>query len=78
MRANALHTVQHKRKYIRTTDSKHDLPIARNILARQFNPQQTNQAWAADITYIDANNMRAYCAVVLDLCFIKPVGWAIS
>src|SRR2546426_3176509 len=40
-----------KRKFVHTTDSKHDLPVAENILDRQFDPAQPNQAWVADITY---------------------------
>jgi transposase InsO family protein len=41
-----------KRKFIHTTDSKHDLPIAENILARQFNPERPNTAFVTDMTYI--------------------------
>lgn len=41
-----------KRKFIHTTDSNHTLPIAENILARQFNPDTPNTAFVADITYI--------------------------
>ena len=40
-----------KRKFIHTTDSKHDLPIAANILNRQFNQTAPNTAYVADITY---------------------------
>ena len=40
-----------KRKFIHTTDSKHDLPIAANVLDRQFNPVAPNMAFVADITY---------------------------
>ncbi|RZA29952.1 MAG: hypothetical protein EOP02_03055 [Proteobacteria bacterium] len=41
-----------KRKFVHTTDSKHDLPIALNILARQSNPAAANMAYVSDITYI--------------------------
>ncbi|MEJ2795936.1 IS3 family transposase, partial [Iodobacter sp. LRB] len=40
-----------KRKFVSTTDSNHALPVAANILNRQFNPEQPNQAWVSDITY---------------------------
>jgi hypothetical protein len=40
-----------KRKFVNTTDSKHDLPIAPNVLDRQFDVEQPNQAWVCDITY---------------------------
>lgn len=41
-----------KRKFTHTTDSKHDLPIAANVLARQFNPAAPNRAYVSDITYV--------------------------
>jgi transposase InsO family protein len=41
-----------KRKFTHTTDSKHDLPIAANVLARQFNPAAPNKAYVSDITYV--------------------------
>ncbi len=40
-----------KRKFVNTTDSKHDLPVAENKLNRQFNPSEPNKAWTSDITY---------------------------
>jgi putative transposase len=43
---------RHKRRYKATTDSKHSLPVAANLLDRNFAPQAPNQAWSADITYI--------------------------
>ena len=43
--------VKQKRKYKVTTDSKHQLPVAENVLNRQFSPQAPNQAWGTDITY---------------------------
>jgi transposase InsO family protein len=45
MRANALRS-QWKRKFVHTTDSRHDLPVAANVLARRFNPVAPDQAWA--------------------------------
>ena len=44
--------VKQKRKYKVTTDSKHQLPVAENVLNRQFSPQAPNQAWGTDITYL--------------------------
>ena len=41
-----------KRKFVHTTDSKHGLPVAANILARQFNPSAPNKAYVSDITYV--------------------------
>ncbi len=41
-----------KRKFTHTTDSKHQLPVAENVLNRQFQPEQANRAWVGDITYV--------------------------
>jgi putative transposase len=51
MREAALHPVW-KREFIRTTDSRHDLPIAENLLDRKFEPALPNRAWVSDITYV--------------------------
>jgi transposase InsO family protein len=41
-----------KRKFVHTTDSRHTLPVAENLLNSKFHPEVLNQAWASDITYI--------------------------
>ena len=51
MRDNAIRA-KHKRRYKATTDSKHDLPVAPNLLDRQFTPERPDQVWTADITYV--------------------------
>ena len=50
MRDNGIHA-RHKRRYKVTTDSKHGLPVAENLLARNFKPTAPNQVWTSDITY---------------------------
>lgn len=67
-----------KRKFIHTTDSRHDLPIAENILNRQFNPAAPNSAWVSDITYVRTGSGWLYLAIVLDLFSRKVVGWAMA
>ena len=67
-----------KRKFIHTTHSKHQLPIAANILARQFNPAAPNTAFVTDITYIRSGTGWLYLAIVLDLYSRKVVGWAMA
>lgn len=67
-----------KRKFTHTTNSKHDLPIAPNLLDRQFNPSSSNKAWVADITYIRTRSGWLYLAVVMDLYSRKIVGWAMA
>jgi transposase InsO family protein len=67
-----------RRKFVRTTDSGHALPVSANVLARRFNPSGPNQAWVSDITYIRTRSGWLYLAVVLDLYARKVVGWAMA
>ena len=67
-----------KRKFVNTTDSNHGLPVADNLLNRQFNPPQPNQAWVSDITYIRTKTGWLYLAAVMDLHSRKIIGWAMS
>lgn len=67
-----------KRKFIRTTDSKHNCPVAANVLDRQFHVEDPNQVWAADITYIRTWEGWLYLAVVLDLFSRRAVGWCLD
>ena len=67
-----------KRRYIVTTDSKHDLPIADNILNQNFTASKANEKWVSDITYIRTKEGWLYLAVVLDLFSRKVVGWAMD
>src|SRR5262249_18888496 len=60
------------------TDSDHDLPVAENLLDRQFNPSQANEAWVADITYIPTREGWLYLAAVEDLYSRRGVGWAMA
>ena len=69
---------RHKRRVPRTTDSKHSLPIASNLLDRQFSAPAPNRTWLADITYIPTGEGWLYLAVVLDLFSRRVVGWAMS
>ena len=64
------------RKFRCTTDSDHDLPVADNLLGRQFDPEAANEAWVADITYIPTREGWLYLAVLLDLYSRLVVGWA--
>lgn len=67
-----------KRTFVHTADSKHDLPIAPNILARQFNPEAPNKAYVSDITYIHAGAGWLNPTVVIDLFSRKVVGCAMA
>ncbi len=66
------------RKFRCTTDSNHDLPVAENLLGRQFDPESPNEAWVADITYIPTREGWLYLAAVEDLYSRRVVGWSMS
>jgi transposase InsO family protein len=67
-----------KRKFVFTTDSKHNLPVAENKLDQDFTASKPNQKWVTDITYIPTKEGWLYLAVVLDLYSRKVVGWAMD
>jgi transposase InsO family protein len=67
-----------KRKFIATTNSNHKLPIAANLLDRQFTVQQPNQTYIGDITYIHTREGWLYLAVVIDLYSRQIVGWSMA
>ena len=69
---------RHKRRFKATTDSKHSLPVALNLLNRNFTPSAPNQVWTADLTYIWTAEGWLYLAVVLDLFNREVVGWSLK
>ena len=69
---------RHKRRYKATTDSKHSLPVAANLLERNFTPEAPNCIWSADLTYVWTDEGWLYLAVVLDLFNREVVGWSIK
>jgi putative transposase len=70
--------VKHRKKFKRTTDSNHKLPVTPNLLSRQFEVERLDRVWCADITYVWTVQGWLYLAVVLDLYSRKIVGWAMS
>jgi putative transposase len=77
MREHGIRAKAPKRS-VRTTDSRHGLPVAANVLARAFDPPGPNAAWSADITYIPTADGWLYLAVVEDLFSRMIVGWAMD
>jgi transposase InsO family protein len=67
-----------RRRWVRTTDSSHGLPVAANVLERDFSPDKPNSTWATDITYVWTAEGWLYLAAVLDLFSRRVVGWAMS
>lgn len=70
--------VKRRKKFRKTTDSNHGLPVAQNLLGRQFKVQRPNTVWCADITYLWTRQGWLYLAVIIDLYSRKIVGWAMS
>jgi putative transposase len=66
------------KKFRHTTDSNHSLPVAENVLDRQFDAQRPNESWVADITYIPTREGWLYLAVVEDLFSRMVVGWSMD
>jgi transposase InsO family protein len=65
---------RHQRKYIATTNSNHDLPVAPNLLARNFTATAPDQVWTSDITYLATAEGWVYLAVIIDLFSRQVVG----
>ena len=66
------------RKFRHTTDSNHPLPVADNVLDRQFDASAPNEKWLADITYIPTREGWLYLAAVEDLYSRMVVGWSMA
>ena len=68
-----------KRRFrVTTTDSKHSMPIAPNLLNRNFTVDRPNVAWTGDVTYIATEEGWLYLAVVIDLFSRRIVGWSMK
>ncbi len=67
-----------RRFRVTTTDSRHNQPIAPNLLDRKFQPSAKHQVWTMDITYIPTGEGWLYLALVEDLYSRKIVGWSMS
>ncbi len=77
MKEAGIRSIQ-KRKFKVTTDSKHNLPVAENILNRDFNASSTNTKWTSDITYVRTKEGWLYLAAIMDLCSKKIVGYSMQ
>jgi putative transposase len=77
MRINGI-VAKTKRRFKATTDSKHTLPVAENVINQDFTAERPNEVWASDITYIWTKEGWLYLAVILDIFNRKIVGWAMD
>ena len=66
------------KKFKATTNSNHKLPVAQNILNRDFSVEKPNEKMVSDITYIWTNEGWLYVAAIMDLCGQKIVGLSMS
>ena len=78
MRDRGLQARPRRARAWKTTDSRHDRPIASNILGRMFRSNAPNVAWVSDVTAIPTGEGWAYLAVMIDLFSRRVVGWAMS
>lgn len=77
-RENNLEPKAVRRFKVMTTDSKHKLPVAPNVLDQNFTAERPNQIWLTDITYVSTTEGWLYLAAVMDLYSRRIVGWAMS
>jgi transposase InsO family protein len=77
MRENGLNA-RRRRKYVKTTDSKHSLPVCENILNQEFYAEKPSQKWVSDITYLRTTDGWLYFTVTIDLFDRKVIGWSFS
>jgi len=67
-----------RRKWVNTTDSRHRLPIAGNLLNRDFHAVFPGEKWVSDITYLRTHDGWLYLTVILDLYDRKVIGWSMT
>ena len=78
MRRHGIRAIMARPRWMRTTDSRHDFPIAPNLIERNFTADALNRIWLADITYVETDQGWLYLATVMDLYSRKIVGWAMA
>ena len=71
-------SAKQRKKFKVTTDSKHNLPVAPNLLNRQFRVKEPDVVYCSDITYVWTAKGWLYLAIVLDLFSRQIVGWSMS
>lgn len=77
MRENSI-TARPLKRFRKTTDSNHDLPVAPNLLERNFEADKPDTVWVGDITYIWTADGWTYLATIVDLFSRRVVGWALE
>ena len=70
--------VKPKARYVVTTDSDHDQPVAPNLLEQDFTATAPDRRWVTDITYVPTGEGWLYVATIIDLFSRRAVGWAMQ
>jgi transposase InsO family protein len=78
MREMGLAARRGRRPRPRTTDSRHDLPVAPNLLARDFAAVRPDTVWLADISYLPTDEGWLYLAAIKDMATREIVGWSMA
>lgn len=65
-------------KWVATTDSRHALPVAPNLLDQEFAADRLGQVWVSDITYIPSHQGWLYLTTIMDLADRQILGWSLS
>lgn len=77
MQRHQIQSRVHKR-FVVTTNSRHNLKPAENVLKRDFSTTRPNQKWVSDVTFIPTREGWLYLATVMDLFSRKIVGWSMG
>ena len=77
MQRHGIQSKVHKR-FVATTNSRHSLKAADNVLNRDFSARQPNQKWVSDVTFIPTREGWLYLATVMDLFSRKIIGWSMG
>jgi len=78
MSSQGIKSIINRKFKVVTTDSKHNFPIAENLLNRNFGADVPGQKWVSDITYIPTRQGWMYLTIIMDLYDRKVIGWALS
>ncbi len=78
MRATGMHSRRRRKRRVSTTDSRHNRPVAPNLLERDFSAAAPNEKWVGDIVGIWTDEGWLYLAALLDTYSRMIVGWAMS
>jgi transposase InsO family protein len=78
MQAHGIRARGKRRFRVTTTDSRHDQPIAPNLLQQNFKTAAPNHVWTGDMTYVPTEEGWLFLAVVMDLFSRRIVGWSMQ